>query len=125
VVDLTAHLDTWEGLKQEQRDLNNQIGTLEMKIRDLMIKDEASLNLDHPKWKVTWQGKPEWDEAALVALREHYSPEEIKGLKNKAKEPTFDKRKLAQLAKYGGEIGKIVNGARGDSQPELKIVSKQ
>jgi hypothetical protein len=125
VVDLTAQLDTWEALKQEQRDLNNKIGTLEMQIRDLMIEDNASLNIDHPKWKVTWDGKPEWDEGALTALREYYSPEELKKLKNKAKEPTFNKRKLAQLAKYGGEVGKIVNGAKGESLPELKIVSKQ
>ena len=53
MVDLTARLDTWEALKQEQRDLNNKIGTLEMQIRDLMIDDNASLNIDHPKWKVT------------------------------------------------------------------------
>jgi hypothetical protein len=125
VVDLTAHLDTWEALKQEQRELNNKIGTLEMQVRDLMIEDKASLNLDHPKWKVTWEGKPEWDEGALTALREHYTLAEIKDMKNKAKEPTFNKRKLAQLAKYGGEIGKIVNGAKGESLPELKIVSKQ
>jgi hypothetical protein len=125
LVDLTAHLDTWEALKQEQRELNAKIGTLEMQIRDLMIEDGASLNIDHPKWKVTWDGKPEWDEGALMALREHYSPGEIKELKNKAKEPTFNKRKLAQLAKYGGEIGKIVNGAKGESQPELRIVSKE
>ena len=125
MVDLTAQLDTWEALKQEQRDLNNKIGTLEMQIRDLMIEDNAILNIDHPKWKVTWDGKPEWDEGAFTALREYYSPEELKKLKNKAKEPTFNKRKLAQLAKYGGEVGKIVNGAKGESLPELKIVSKQ
>jgi predicted GNAT family acetyltransferase len=125
LVDLTAHLDTWEGLKQEQRELNSKIGTLEMEIRDLMIEDDASLNIDHPKWKVTWEGKVEWDEGALMALREHYSPEEIKELKNKAKEPTFNKRKLAQLAKYGGDIGKIVSSAKGKSLPELRITSKQ
>ena len=125
MVDLTAHLDTWEGLKQEQRELNSKIGTLEMEIRDLMIEDDASLNIDHPKWKVTWEGKVEWDEGALMALREHYSPEEIKELKNKAKEPTFNKRKLAQLAKYGGDIGKIVSSAKGKSLPELRITSKQ
>jgi hypothetical protein len=60
----------------------------------------------------------------LTALREYYTPDELKKLKNKAKEPTFNKRKLAQLAKYGGEIGKIVNRAKGESLPELKIVSK-
>tara|TARA_R100000951_G_scaffold81001_1_gene68783 strand:- start:3031 stop:3408 length:378 start_codon:yes stop_codon:yes gene_type:complete len=125
LVDLSGHLDTWEALKLEQQALNSKIGTLEMKIRDLMIEDDASLNIDHPKWKVTWEGKAEWDEGALMALREHYSPEEIKELKNKAKEPTFNKRKLAQLAKYGGDIGKIVNAAKGKSLPELRIVSKQ
>lgn len=125
MVDLSGHLDTWEGLKLEQQELNSKIGTLEMKIRDLMIEDDASLNIDHPKWKVTWEGKVEWDEGALMALREHYSPQEIKELKNKAKEPTFNKRKLAQLAKYGGDIGKIVNAAKGKSLPELRIVSKQ
>jgi len=125
VVDLTAHLDTWESLKAEQRQLNGKIGTLEMQIRDLMVADGASLNIKHPKWKVTWEGKPEWDEGALTALREHFSPAEIKEMKNKTKEPTFDKRKLAQLAKYGGDIGKIVNSAKADSAPQLKIVSKQ
>ena len=124
MVDLTAHLDTWEALKQEQRKLNAKIGTLEMQVRDLMIEDGASLNVDHPKWKVTWEGKPEWDESALMALREYYTPPQLKDLKNKAKEPTFNKRKLGQLAKYGGDIGKIVNGAKGISSPELKIVSK-
>ena len=53
MVDLTAHLDTWESLKQEQVELNSKIGTLEMQIRDLMIDDGASLNIDHPKWRVT------------------------------------------------------------------------
>jgi len=125
VVDLSAHLDTWEALKEEQRELNRKIGSIEMQIRDLMIEDGASLNVNHPKWKVTWQGKPEWDESALTALREHYSPDEIKELKNKAKEPTFNKRKLAVLAKYGGEIGKIVNGAKHMGAPQLKIESKQ
>ena len=124
MVDLTAQLDTWEGLKEEQRQLNSKIGTLEMEIRDMMIEDGASLNIEHPKWKVTWEGKPDWDEGALTALREHYSPEEIKAFKNKTKEPTFDKRKLAQLAKYGGEVGKIVSGAKHKGAPELKIVSK-
>ena len=124
MVDLRAHLDTWEALKGEQQQLNSNIGVLEMQIRDLMIEDGASLNTDHPKWKVTWEGKPEWDESALTALREHYSVDELKKLKNQAKEPTFNKRKLAQLAKYGGEVGKIVNSAKGDSLPELKIVSK-
>ena len=124
MVDLRAHLDTWEALKGEQQQLNSDIGVLEMQIRDLMIEDGASLNIDHPKWKVTWEGKPEWDESALTALREHYSADELKKLKNQAKEPTFNKRKLAQLAKYGGEIGKIVTGAKGESPPELKIVSK-
>tara|TARA_R110000824_G_scaffold238305_3_gene427039 strand:- start:1270 stop:1647 length:378 start_codon:yes stop_codon:yes gene_type:complete len=125
VVDLTAHLDTWESLKQEQIELNSKIGTLEMQIRDLMIDDGASLNIDHPKWRVTWEGKAEWDEGALMALREYYSPEQLKELKNRAKEPTFNKRKLAQLAKYGGEVGKIVSAAKGESQPELRIASKQ
>ena len=125
MVDLTAHLDTWESLKQEQEQLNSKIGILEMKIRDLMIDDDASLNIDHPKWKVTWEGKAEWDEGALMALREHYSLEQLKELKNKVKEPTFNKRKLAHLAKYGGEVGKIVRAAKGVSQPELRIASKQ
>ena len=124
MVDLRAHLDTWEALKGEQQQLNSDIGVLEMQIRDLMIEDGASLNIDHPKWKVTWEGKPEWDESALTALREYYSADELKKLKNQAKEPTVNKRKLAQLAKYGGEIGKIVTGAKGESPPELKIVSK-
>lgn len=71
--------------------------------------------------EITFRPKAVWDEESLTPLREMFSPVEIEGMLNSPRERTFDKRKMNELAKRGGEVGRIINAARSMSPPQLEI----
>ena len=124
MVDLTAHLDTYDALSQEIADLEIKRGRLLIQMRVILEQDGATEYPDHPKFTVKIESKTEWDEPSLDRLGEHYDAEGLAELKNKPRKPTFDKRKLLSLLKYGGAKAKIIREAQIKGAPEIKVKEK-
>ena len=125
MADLTAYLDTYEALTQEIGDLEIKRGQLLMQMRIILEQDGATAYAEHSKYMVTIESKTEWDEATLARLGEHYDEQGLADLKNKPRAPTFDKRKLLPLLKYGGEKAEIIRSAQTQGAPDIKVKEKK
>ena len=121
--DLRPFLDTIESLDAEIDELRIKKGHLLMRMRTLMTVEEASI-WDDETWVVELKKPVIWDEEKLAPLREFYSPAELRALKNKVQEPLFNKTKLRNQAKRGGEIGKVITAAQSEGPEEIKIKRK-
>lgn len=120
---LKAALDTLHALELEKAEIVDNIGKLKWEIQRTMEEEGATL-YENKEWKVEIKPKKEWNEDALVPLREHYSPEELEGLMNKPRPRTYNKTKLNKEVRKGGEVRRIIEFAISEGAPELTIKAK-
>ena len=120
---LTELLDAWA-----QADVNirqariNQHG-LEVEIRQLMHEARAEL-AESTLAEATYRPAVEWDRGVLAGLAEVMPPDEFVKILTAPKEPVVDARLAVKLAKRGEPYNGIVERARKEGPPELKVTRK-
>lgn len=98
---------------------------IQREITETMERSRAR-EFEGPAGKATVSAVYEYDTGRLVPLREHLSAAEWERLWTQPKPPLprIDKRQANKLMKRGGEILAILEAARIDGEPKLKITPK-
>jgi len=119
---MEAYVDTWDAVQLQITDLFEKRGRLEMEMMAGMKAVNAE-EFSRNGITVTYKVETEWVEGALDPLAkvlqdEGKDPEQFL---NKPVARKYDKRKLKKLAKQGGHVREIIEGAQVELSPVLKI----
>lgn len=110
---LAALLDTYEATSAQLQELQGRIA-------EFCIEEQVE-QVDHNGIRLTFKPETIWNDEKLEPLREYFSPSEIESMLNAEVARKFNKTQMNKLAKQGGEIGRIINDAKHESLPQLKI----
>ena len=119
---MEAYVDSWDALQLQIADLFELRGRLEMEMRTCMEAINAE-EFRRNGIDVTYKPVIEWVEGSLAPLGEALKAEGLdpEVYLQKPKPRGWDKRKLSKLSKQGGAIRDIIDDARVELSPVLKV----
>ena len=119
---MAALVDTWDGVQQQIASLMEQRGRIQQAMEQSMAADRAE-EFSFNSISVTLKPESLWVEGSLEPLAE-LLPGQGLDMEDYLQRPQvrkFDKRKLTKLAKQGGEIRDVIEAAKVDGAPVLKV----
>ncbi len=119
---MQALVDTWDGVQQQIASLMEQRGRIQQAMEQSMAAERAE-EFSFNDISVTLKPEALWVEGSLEPLVELMAGQGLNAEEylSKPQARKFDKRKLTKLAKQGGEIREVIESAKVDGAPILKV----
>ena len=125
--DLEVYADTWDALNRQISDLINKRKQLEFyNIQKTMEELEAEEFTSSNGIVFTFKPAIEWQDWKLDDLGNVLADSGLdkEDYLQKPKARLWDKRKIVKLSKQGGDIKKIIDGAKVELSNQLKVKRK-
>ena len=125
--DLEVYADTWDALNRQISDLINKRKQLEFyNIQKTMEELEAEEFTSSNGIVFTFKPAIEWQDWKLDDLGNALADSGLdkEDYLQKPKARLWDKRKIVKLSKQGGDIKKIIDGAKVELSSQLKVKRK-
>lgn len=121
---LETLLDQWAAADLAVYHARIEQHRLEVQIKTLMHESRAEL-VESRLAEATYRPAVEYDRSILATLAEVIPPEEFARMLSVPKDPVVDARKAREWAKKGDPWRSIVENARREGPPTLKVMRKE